>query len=88
MPIDMSDYVVTSANILSVFNGSADLNVETPFESIQGDQLIPATGYAAEYDHTRFYVLISDLEKIEQYEIAYNQTVGLGRGYWVRNDES
>ncbi len=73
MPINMRDYSVTYANIAAIFNGSADLNIETPYDSIP-------TGYAAEYDHTRFYVLISDLEKIEQYEIAYNQTLSLGQG--------
>ncbi len=89
MPIDMSDYLITSAEIISIFNGSADLNIETPFENIEGYDDIPfATGYAAEYDHTRFYVLISDLAKIEQFEIAYNQTVELGRGYCDRDDET
>ncbi len=88
MPIDMSDYLITSGELVSIFNGSADLNIETPFESIEGDGGSPPTGYAAEYDHTRFYVLISDLEKIEQYEIAYNQTVELGRGYWGRTGQS
>ena len=64
----MSDYLIISSELVSIFNGSADLNIETPFESIEGDSLPTPTGYAAEYDHTRFYVLISDLEKIEQYE--------------------
>jgi len=81
MPIDMRDYIITSAKITAEFNGSADLNIETPTDTLDGEG---GDAYAAEYDHVRFYVLISDLEKLEQYEIAYNQTVHLGRGDWGR----
>ncbi|MFX1344844.1 MAG: hypothetical protein ACFFBC_05045 [Promethearchaeota archaeon] len=84
MPIDMSDYKITSAQLSAMFNGSADLNIETPYEVIEGWDDVPATGYAAEYDHARFYVQVSDLNKLEVYEVAYNQTVGLGSGYHGR----
>jgi hypothetical protein len=84
MPIDMSDYTITSAQLSAMFNGSADLNIETPYEVIEGWNNTPATGYAAEYDHARFYVQVSDLNKLEVYELAYNQTVELGRGYHGR----
>lgn len=77
MPLDMSDYLITSAKVSSIVNGSADVNIETPSDTLDDS---PQEAYAAEYDHTRFYVLISDLEKIEQYEVAYNQTVDLGIG--------
>ncbi len=81
MPIDMRDYIITSAKITTEFNGSADLNIETPTDILDGEG---GDAYAAEYDHVRYYVLISDLEKVEQYEIAYNQTIHLGRGDWGR----
>ncbi len=76
MPLDMNDYIITSADVRAIFNGSADINIETPSDTLSdaGD------AYAAEYDHVRYYVLISDLKKIEQYEVAYNQTVDLGIG--------
>lgn len=82
MPFDMRDYTITSANLSAIFNASADRNIETPFEPIEG---APTTGYAAEYDHTRFSVFLSDLNKLEVYEVAYNQTVDLGIGYFIRD---
>jgi len=81
MPFDMRDYFITSAEITAIFNASADINLETPYESIEGE---PNNGYAAEYDHARFYVLLSDLNKVETYEATYNQTKDLGRRYWPR----
>ena len=81
MPFDMRDYSITSAEITALFNASADINLETPYESIEGE---PTNGYAAEYDHARFYVWLSDLNKLETHEAAYNQTKELGSGYWPR----
>lgn len=82
MPFDMKDYTITSVNLSAIFNASADRNIETPFEPIEGE---PTTGYAAEYDHVRFSVFFSDLNKLEVYEVAYNQTVDLGIGYFIRD---
>jgi len=78
MPVDMDDYIITSADLSAIFNATADINLETP-----NDTLLDS-GYAAEYDHARFFVLISDLNRIESYELAYNQTVDLGIGTWGR----
>ena len=75
MPYDMRDYEITSVQLSADFNASADVNLETPFDLPMLD-----SGYAAEYDHARFYVLFSDINKLEVYEVAYNQTVDLGRG--------
>ncbi|MFW9782234.1 MAG: hypothetical protein ACFFFB_08135 [Candidatus Heimdallarchaeota archaeon] len=88
MPFDMNDYIITHAELTALFNGSANLNLETPFEQIEGWDAIPPTGYAAEYDHARYYVYVSDLNKLETYELAYNQTVELGRGYHGRTGRS
>ncbi|MFX0031719.1 MAG: hypothetical protein ACFE9P_03565 [Candidatus Hermodarchaeota archaeon] len=70
MPIDMSDYIITSASLTAIVNGSANSNVETPGDS--------ATDYYT-WDYTRFYVLLSDLSKSKIYEVAYYQTVNLGQ---------
>ncbi len=83
MPLSMEDYYITSADLSAIFNASADINIETPFESIEGE---PTNGYAAEYDHARFSVYLSDLNKIEMYEVLYNQTIDLGRGYENRTE--
>ena len=77
LPVDMSDYVITSASINAVVNGSADTDIETPTDHPP----FAEGGYASLFDFTRFYVEISDLNNIESYEIAYNKTLHLGLGY-------
>jgi len=74
---DMSDYVITSASISAVINGSGDTNLETPNDHPPFDD----SGYASLFDFTRFYIQISDLNNLEPYEIAYFKTVDLGEGY-------
>ena len=81
LPVDMSDYVITSASINAVVNGSADRDIETPTDHPPYDD----TGYASLFDFARFYVEISDLNNIESYEIAYNKTLHLGQGYADRD---
>lgn len=78
LPVDMSDYIITATNLSAIFNATADINLETPTDTLLD------SGYAAEYDHARFFVLVSDLENIESYELAFNQTVDLGIGTWGR----
>ena len=80
LPVDMSDYVITSASINAVVNGSADMDIETPTDHPPFD----IGGYASLFDFTRFYVEISDLNNVESYEIAYNKTLHLGQGYATR----
>ncbi len=64
MPLDMSDYIITSANLTIVFNASANTNVETPFdEPLEGNNPTHA-----EYDHVKFYVQVSNLEDKIRYE--------------------
>ena len=82
LPVDMSDYVITSATINAVVNGSADTDIETPTDHPP----FAEGGYASLFDFTRFYVKISDLNNIESYEIAYNKTLYLGQGYAGRRD--
>jgi len=75
MPVDMSDYIITSASISAIVNGSADRDIETP-----NDTPILDSGYASLFDHAFFYVEISDLQEIEAYQIASYRTDFLGNG--------
>ena len=82
MPVNMADYEITSASISTVFNASVitspgGANVANDFHGIDtpGDTV----DQPGDYDSARFYVLISDLEDNETYEIAWYQTVDLGQ---------
>ncbi|MHA1239214.1 MAG: hypothetical protein ACTSQU_00345 [Promethearchaeota archaeon] len=77
LPVDMSDYIITSASINAIVNGSADTDIETPSDHPP----FAGSGYASLFDFARFYVEISDLNDIESYEIAYNKTLDLGQTY-------
>ncbi|MFX1279287.1 MAG: hypothetical protein ACFFA3_07710 [Promethearchaeota archaeon] len=80
IPVDMSDYVITSANISSIVNGSvATFSADPPDYS---DGIDTANDGCEEFsmgDYVRFYVKISDLEKSKKYEIAHFQTTDLGQ---------
>ncbi len=77
MPVDMSDYIITSASLTAIVNGSGDTNLETPTDDLSYD----GAGYfATYYDYARFYVKFSNLDYINLYEVAYFQTVDLGIG--------
>ncbi|MHA2390906.1 MAG: hypothetical protein ACXAEX_02960 [Promethearchaeota archaeon] len=77
MPVNMSEYIITSASINATVNGSADTNVETPSD----DLTTGGAGWSATYyDYARFYVKISNLDYEDLYEVAYYQTVNLGQG--------
>lgn len=82
LPVDMSDYIITSASISAVVNGSADIDIETPLDHPPFDD----NGYASLFDFARFYVEISDINDIESYEIAYNKTLNLGQTPADRRD--
>ncbi len=72
LPDNMSDYVITSASVSAIVNGSGDTNLETP-----GDTLL-SSGYIGVGDYARFYVRVADPNNIENYRIAYNKTTTLG----------
>lgn len=75
MPIDMSDYLITSAKIIAIFNGSTNFNVETPNDTLNG--IRPTR---AENDHTKFYVQLTNQEDKIRYEIANYEPIYLGNG--------
>ncbi len=72
LPDNMSDYVITSASVSAIVNGSGDTNLETP-----GDVLL-SSGYIGVGDYARFSINVADPNNIENYRIAYNKTTTLG----------
>ncbi|MCK4284594.1 MAG: hypothetical protein KAX18_00250 [Candidatus Lokiarchaeota archaeon] len=84
MPVDMSDYIITSASISAEFNATVTtdsgnnaagdsfihpgIDTEFDYPDQQGD-----------YDSAKFYVLLSDLGSDEIYEVAWYQTIDLGQ---------
>ncbi|MCK4381422.1 MAG: hypothetical protein KAW51_09820, partial [Candidatus Lokiarchaeota archaeon] len=79
MPVDMSDFIITSASVQVEVNATVDLDVDC-----DGDTLATDGGASLNqqesYDYVRFYVLISDLSKNKVYEMAYLQPNDLGAG--------
>ena len=78
MPVDMADYIITSASIQARVNATVDENLDRSGDT-WADWGDPMDTYVVG-DYVRFYVLVSDLEKNRVYEIAYFQTEELGRG--------
>ena len=82
MPVNMSDYIITSASLFAVVNatvkafpgGWSDGGIETP-----GDATGSGNTQNYTWDYVRFYILLSDLTKNKVYEVAYNQTIDLGK---------
>ncbi|MFX1387090.1 MAG: hypothetical protein ACFE9M_07745, partial [Promethearchaeota archaeon] len=73
VPIDMSDYVITSASLEVIFNASANSNVDTPNDDGSWD-------FFANGDSASFYVQISDLGyNPPLYTVAFNKTKYLGQ---------
>jgi len=78
MPVNMTDYIITSASIEAYVNGTVTSDpggwgqggIDTPGDTM--DQF-------ATYDYARYYVIVSDLDKGKEYEVASNQTVDLGK---------
>ena len=81
MPIDMEDYIITSASLSAVVNATVtafpggwdDGGIETPGDATNKN----TQNYT--WDYVRFYILLSDLTKNKVYEVAYNQTIDLGK---------
>ena len=82
MPVNMADYVITSASISAVFNASVTTQPggaggENEFYGIDTPNDIVAQ--PGDYDSAKFYVLISDLEDNEIHEVAWYQSIDLGQ---------
>ena len=82
IPVDMSDYIITSASLSAVINATVTASpggwsgggIEAP-----GDATDLGGSQNYTWDYVRFYVLLSDLTNEKIYEVAYNQTVELGQ---------
>ncbi|MFW9941930.1 MAG: hypothetical protein ACFFFT_12880 [Candidatus Thorarchaeota archaeon] len=83
MPHNMSDYSIISANISAIFNGTANTNVETPSDNLTG-----TNPTAAEYDHTAFYIQVSDAKQEDRYKVANYVPRDLGLGDLPAGDNS
>ena len=82
MPVDMSDYEITKATISAVYNASVTTSpggAGTPNDYYGVDTPSDTVANPGDYDTARFYVLISDFENNEIYEIAWYQTIDLGQ---------
>lgn len=89
MPVNMSDYIITSAFLEVIFNatvtakGSNPLQphingIERPGDYTEGFNP-PADTQFGIGDFATFYVLISDVENNNVFQVALNQTTDLGQ---------
>ena len=80
MPFDMCDYVIKSANVSTIVNGSVETRSADPPDYSNGiDTVNDNCEEFSTGDYVRFYVKISDLKKSKEYEIAHFQTTNLGQ---------
>ena len=84
LPINISDYQITSASIQAIVNATVDKNLDTYYDYIYSRYARTNPNDRVDTysigDYVRFYVLISDLDKKNIYEIAYFQTEMIGDG--------
>ncbi|MFW9822152.1 MAG: hypothetical protein ACFFE4_04420, partial [Candidatus Thorarchaeota archaeon] len=78
LPVDMSDYIITDLNFSAIINASVDTYIDTP-----GDTLARAgvsINQYEKYDYAQFYVELTtlDIDELNTYRIAFNQTRMLG----------
>ncbi|MHA1612935.1 MAG: hypothetical protein ACTSYU_12835 [Promethearchaeota archaeon] len=79
MPVNMSDYVITSASVEAVANASVTADDPRTSSNYGVDVAGDDPNHYATYDYAYFYVMIADLSLNKRYEIAYNQTIDLGK---------
>ncbi|MFX1385858.1 MAG: hypothetical protein ACFE9M_01455 [Promethearchaeota archaeon] len=88
MPVDMKDYIITSASLEVIFNATVtvDPHGEDPSEGIFGQGIdregdVGLDDYSTG-DYAEFYVLLSDVEEsFPAPPVAYNHTGELGRDF-------
>ncbi len=82
MPVNMFDYKITSASLSAIYNASVTTSpggAGTPNDYYGVDTPEDTVAQPGDYDTVRFYVLISDFEDNEIYEVAWYQSVDLGQ---------
>ena len=87
MPVNMSDYIITSAFLEVIFNATVTAQgpiqthiygIERPGDYTEGFNP-PADTQFGIGDFATFYVLISDVENNNVFQVAINQTTDLGQ---------
>ncbi len=79
MPVNMSDYIITSASLEVVYNATVTVSPHAiTGAGIDRDGDAGLDAYAIG-DFAEFYILISDINNTQEYPLAYYQTVDLGR---------
>jgi len=78
LPVDMTDYIITSAIFSAIINASVDPNIDTPNDTEARSGF--SIDQFEQYDYAQFYVEISTLniDELNTYRIAFNQTRLLG----------
>jgi len=78
MPVDMSDYTITSLSFNAIINASVDPDIDTPGDTVARPGY-PINQFQT-YDYAQFYVEVStlDIDDLNTYRIAFNQTSLLG----------
>ncbi len=84
LPMNISDYIITSASIQAIVNATVDEDLDrysdylySRFARINPYDTVDTYSVG---DYIRYYVLISDLAKNKVYEISYFQTEQIGTG--------
>ncbi len=75
LSVNMADYAITSIDLGALVNGSCEKAGAQGGIDIKTD---PGLKSVLTGDFARFYVIVSDFNNIEHYEVAYNQTSTLG----------
>jgi hypothetical protein len=89
MPVNMSDYIITSASLEVMFNATVTAQgtdplqphihgIERPGDYTEGFNPPTDTQFGIG-DFATFYALISDIENNNEFQIAENQTTDLGQ---------
>jgi len=77
MLVNMSDYIITSASLEVVYNATVTVSPVSGGGIDRDDD--PGLEAYAIGDFAEFYILISDIDNTQEYQLAYYQTVDLGR---------
>ena len=81
MPVDMSDYIITSLSFNAIINASVDQNIDVAGDTTA--RWVPSVESIDQfqtYDYAQFYIEVTtlDIDELNTYRIAFNQTRILG----------
>ncbi len=81
MPVDMSDYIITSLSFNALINASVDRNIDVDSDTTaRWNPTVVSINQFQTYDYAQFYVEVTtlDIDELNTYRIAFNQTSILG----------